>query len=657
VVNVTDIYDEFSFGLFDPDAIKAFLEHAYWEWQRPSPIYVLLVGDASFDYRGNLSEGNTNYVPTHLFISQSNYLETSSDDWFACVAGDDRLPDMMLGRLAVETADEVGVIVDKIVAYETDLDGADWRERAMLVADDPDEGGNFEAYCDRIANDYMLPAGLEIENVYVTQCGIGCKSALIRGLNEGCFACTYMGHGSLTLWAAESIFDAADVKTLNNGGRLPLVIAFTCLNGFFHHATEDHCLAEALTRTPDKGSVACWCHSGLDYASCSGVIGNFFYESLLTRGNYILGSAALEAKIRYLATSPYYWDQADMLILFGDPALEMGLPSRPDLLTASIEFDPANPVAGAADTIIAEVYNAGREAASAISVRFSRGHPDSNGTAPIADVTIPELGAGEHLDVRATWDSLPAPETYEIFVEVDADSLITESCEWNNLASDTVRVRFPAEEEDSIPPCMLVFIEHRLVGTEFHDRDFVAPCPVVEAIFSDAETGIDPDAVDVILNGVPLDDYSLDTHKVGSDTVRMTCQMDSLADGTYDLRLCVSDCGRNPNSAGTRFTFIVETDLAMRNVMAYPSPSISRTNFAYSLSGPADRVMVEVYSAAGRLVASLRSDGCDRNLNVTAWDCRDSDGTDVASGVYFYRIRASRGPDDISTEGKLIVVR
>ncbi len=657
VVPVTDIYDEFSFGLFDPGAIKTFLEYAYWEWRQPAPVYVLLVGDASFDYRGNLPEARPNYVPTHLFITQSNHLEASSDDWFGCVAGDDRLPDMMVGRLSAETPEGVRAMVEKIVGYETGLAPGDWRERALLVADDPDEGGNFEAYCDAFADGYLLPAGFEVEKAYVTECGSGCKSMLIREINDGCVACAFMGHGSLKQWTGELIFHADDVTSLSNAGRLPLVIAFTCLNGFFHHATDDYCLAEAFARAPDKGSVACWCHSGLDYASCSGLIGNYLFEAFLNRGNYILGSAIQEAKIRYLATSPYFWDQADMLILFGDPAMEMGFPGRPDLLTGSITFDPPSPVAGAADTIMANVYNAGREGASDIRVRFSYGHPESGGTAIIADVTIPELGAGEHLEVRATWDSVPDPDTYEIFVEVDAESLITESSEWNNLASDTLRVRFPGQAEDSIPPCLLVFIDGKLVGAEFHDLDFISPCPVVEAVFSDDETGIDPRAVDVILNGNHLNDFTLDTHQVGSDTVRLACPIDSLADGTYNLSLCVSDCGPNPNRAGTEIIFVVETDLEMRNATAYPNPSASRTTFAYSLSKPADKVTVEIYSATGRLIGSLGSDACDRNLNVTDWDCRDRDGKGVASGVYFYRIHARRGSEGTSAEGKLIVIR
>ena len=43
-VNLEDIYDEFGFGLLDPEAIRDFLSHAYqsWTWPRPrSPVHTL----------------------------------------------------------------------------------------------------------------------------------------------------------------------------------------------------------------------------------------------------------------------------------------------------------------------------------------------------------------------------------------------------------------------------------------------------------------------------------------------------------------------------------------------------------------------------------------------------------------------------------------
>ena len=47
LIDVEDLYDEFSFGHKSPKALRDFLSHAKKQWSKP-PRFVLLVGDASF---------------------------------------------------------------------------------------------------------------------------------------------------------------------------------------------------------------------------------------------------------------------------------------------------------------------------------------------------------------------------------------------------------------------------------------------------------------------------------------------------------------------------------------------------------------------------------------------------------------------------------
>jgi hypothetical protein len=47
--DLQDIYDEFSYGIIDPAAIRSFIAYAYAQWQAPAPNYVLLVGDGTYD--------------------------------------------------------------------------------------------------------------------------------------------------------------------------------------------------------------------------------------------------------------------------------------------------------------------------------------------------------------------------------------------------------------------------------------------------------------------------------------------------------------------------------------------------------------------------------------------------------------------------------
>ena len=657
IVLIGDIYDEFSYGLTDPRAIKDFLSYAYHCWQQPSPSYVILVGDASYDYKGNIAGGNENYVPTHLFVSQSDYLETSTDDWFVCVAGEDMLPDMLIGRLPVQTADEVEVIVEKIVDYERNIPSGEWRQNIMLVADNPDMGGDFEAVCDGFADDYIVQAGFEATKIYVSNCQPGCRQEIIAGIDNGCTICNYVGHGTMDIWAEEVIFESPDITCLNNGGRLPLIVSYTCFNGFFHHAMDDYCMAEAFIRASDKGAIACWTQSGKGYTPSSKTIGGHLYDALLNDGNCILGSAICQAKIAYLSAIPDLWDQAVMLVLFGDPALEMGFPEKADLLPGVIGFYPLSPVACTRDTVRASIFNAGRAAASDVLIRFTNGAPDSSSSVVIADVNLPYLQAGGCIDVSAVWDSVPDAGSYRIYVEVDPENQILESCEWNNVLWDTMHIRTPGEVQDTMPPIVELYVDGKRTGADFKNNDYASSTPEIEAVFRDCWSGINTENILLELNGEPVDDYELDHEEIGSNVVRLSYQTEPLRDGRYVLCVGVSDCGLHPNFSEAEVTFMVESKLEIRNVRNFPNPYSRETSFAFSLSRDADLVTIKVYSVAGGLIRTILCAPGLRNSNIVCWDGRDENGNMVTSGVYFYKVTAGEGRERAEGTGKMVVIR
>jgi hypothetical protein len=114
IVDVEDVYDEFSFGTKTPQGLKNFLLHAKSSWQNP-PRFVLLVGDASFDPRNFYGFGSFDFMPTKLV--DTYYQETASDDWLVDFDGDG-LPDMAIGRLPVRTPEEAAAVISKITGYE-----------------------------------------------------------------------------------------------------------------------------------------------------------------------------------------------------------------------------------------------------------------------------------------------------------------------------------------------------------------------------------------------------------------------------------------------------------------------------------------------------------------------------------------------------------
>jgi hypothetical protein len=134
VVDVQDIYDEFSFGMVTPRAIKDFLSYAYENWTDPAPQFVLLVGDSSYDYKDNWGLGTVIHVPAYLTYTE--YMgETVTDEWFVTVSGNDAVPDMYIGRLPAKTAAEAAAMVNKISSYEQALNTKTWEKDILLVAE------------------------------------------------------------------------------------------------------------------------------------------------------------------------------------------------------------------------------------------------------------------------------------------------------------------------------------------------------------------------------------------------------------------------------------------------------------------------------------------------------------------------------------------
>ncbi|HSY38143.1 MAG TPA: C25 family cysteine peptidase, partial [Polyangia bacterium] len=114
LVDLQDVYDEFGAGDKTPFAVRDFLQAVHGSWT-PAPRFVLLVGDASFDPRNFLGQGDFDFAPTKLIDTQQ--METASDGWFVDWNADG-VEDIAIGRLSVRTASEASTVVGKILGYQ-----------------------------------------------------------------------------------------------------------------------------------------------------------------------------------------------------------------------------------------------------------------------------------------------------------------------------------------------------------------------------------------------------------------------------------------------------------------------------------------------------------------------------------------------------------
>ena len=323
VVKINDIYDEFNYGIFNPRAIKDFLKYTYYHWMSPPPTFVLLVGDASYDYKDYLEIGNRNYVPTHLYKPMS-YGESASDNWFVSISGDDILPDMLCGRLAVQTASEVDAIVEKIIEYKNDYTHCEWKKNISFIADDSEGSEKFEILSDNLIK--LIPTEYNVKKSYLRDFknSAEIKEKIIKDINNGCLIVNYIGHGGIDLFAHERIFKIENILRLVNRKKFPFVTAFTCSSGMFQHA-ERECLAEELVKAENKGAIGVFTATGSIYVYPDNALGKELFNSIFVNENYTIGSCILQAKLNYLNFKIFYEDVIELYTLFGDPAINLNV--------------------------------------------------------------------------------------------------------------------------------------------------------------------------------------------------------------------------------------------------------------------------------------------------------------------------------------------
>jgi len=315
VVDIEDIYDEFNHGISSPEAIKSFLSYAYLDWANP-PGYVVLAGKGTYDYKDNLGYGD-NLVPPLMAPTPNGLF--ASDNRFVDVEGDDGVPEMAIGRLPVITAEEFNVFIDKIEAYESS-DG-NWKNRILMLADNPDDAGNFSDDSDGLVG--LLPSNeYETNKIYLSEHPLEeARLMVLNGINNGALLMNYIGHAGLDRLTQEGILLSSDVDSLVNGGRLPVVTAMTCVAGRFSIPGYDS-LAELLVLHEGGGAIAIWAPTGLSINELAVIMDKAFFCSAFEDEEKILGKNVLRTLEDYAwAGRPRF--MLDIYNLLGDPALIM----------------------------------------------------------------------------------------------------------------------------------------------------------------------------------------------------------------------------------------------------------------------------------------------------------------------------------------------
>ena len=364
MVDIQDVYDEFNNGILHPRALKAFLDHAYHQWQKPSPRYVLLVGDASWDSKNEKADENhypaaafnpahgtqfagidsipyaqgaalnhRNLVPTWSYLTYDGH--AAGDNWFVSVDGEDDLPDMAVGRFpAVEPA-EVSAIVAKTIAYQKQSDWSDWRRRILWITS---EQLGFQHMSDGAAES-AARQGFMPDKVYppANSTTAEDQARLHAALNKGQLLVHFVGHGGRYIWRTgpadwqqhRDLFNLDDIDRLEPSGRLPMVLSMTCYSAPFDHPSADS-IGEKFLRVPGRGAVAVLAASWR----------NAPYQSMTTDVINELtkpGAPSIGEAIQKVKRGGRHREFNEQYNLLGDPALRLAVPRlRLDLSASQV---------------------------------------------------------------------------------------------------------------------------------------------------------------------------------------------------------------------------------------------------------------------------------------------------------------------------------
>lgn len=352
VVDVNEIYDQFGYGQFTPEAIRSFLAYAYANWQAPKPSYVLLAGNGNYNFK-NYPGGNIepNYIPPFVKLVDPWIGMTATDNHMVTLEPNSPLPSIAIGRLPVLSTGQVDAWVNKIMNYETAPPGGSWRNTVTFVSDNAyesngaaDLAGNFWQFSDEVASEpTYFPGPMTAERVYFNPCTntgafpwcalpyssyssvASTRTALLGALNAGRLIVNYVGHGSILAWAHSMIL-FSDSPMLTNGGKLAMMLPMTCMDGYFH-SPGSQSVSEAMVSQPNGGAIGSFAPTGFGVAAGHDFLDRGFFEAVMQTGRTRIGDAAVLGKVKLYTDSGNNLDLLETFTILGDPATNLAMPT------------------------------------------------------------------------------------------------------------------------------------------------------------------------------------------------------------------------------------------------------------------------------------------------------------------------------------------
>lgn len=607
-VTTAQIYHEFSGGKQDVSAIRNYLQALA---KQTALQYVLILGDASIDYKGKSAvasalEKNC-YVPTYQSLESTQPLMSySSDDYFGIIdsqAGDweNNQPNLQLavGRIPAKNADEANMFVQKLIDYQSKPSVATKRPyRFSWVADDGDfsihmqdaEDFSTSMQASNLAFDYQKTYldqfPMEVTNGQYTS--NAAKKQVLSLFEQDADFIHFVGHGSESGWTDEKILTNNDLVGLKNSQNLPILLTATCQFGRFDDPNQLSG-GEIALLSPQGGSIALISTTRPVFQSSNYLFGKAFYSYLkanLRNTDYRLGDLFRDTKN---ASKTGVINRN--ISLLGDPSSPLPWQSAQITISANGDNYTAKSESPADGQVTAYYYSVNSKAKTlgtkgdAFSY-FAPGkligksaHTIKQGNASISGNSIPTKGG--KIELKLIGQSNTG-------MPISGHQLVDKK---QNILPDTkapvIQISFPDELKQS------TFSSNPMVLVNISDEQGLRWLgPMNEPAYLTVN-----DTLQIPI--LPFWEPTVDLPNQGSMRYRLT----NLSPGAYTLRVNCWDTNNNASQQSLTFTVEENSSIRQRWIL-FPNPAKEKITFRTEVNRiwSSDRYELEIFNLMGEKI-------------------------------------------------------
>lgn len=704
VVTPSQIYNEFSSGRQDITAIRDFIRYLYT--QNKTLQYVLLLGDASYDYKNRVS-GNTNFVPIyesreslHPIFSYSSddyygFMDEEEGEWPETNQGDHTM-DIGIGRLPVKSAQEAGAVVQKLIRYASDIAATGkWRNKICFVADDGDNN-THQLDADRLAQQISRSyVQYNINKLYLDafpqnsnpnrQTAPEVNRAINQAVEKGHLIINYTGHGGGDGWAEEQILTSSQINSWKNTS-MPLLVTATCEFGRYDDPLKISGAEYALLNA-QGGAIGLLTTTRPVFSNTNYALNIAFYNSVFEQkdGQW----QRLGDIVRYTKNNSLSGSVNRNFALLGDPSMRLAYPQDETVITKINGKDLATQQA---DTL---------KALSLVSIEGQIQTPGSgmlqNDFNGLLQITV--------FDKANTITTLGTERSSRMNFQLQQNILYEGKARVKNgmfqfsfvvpkdidYQFDYGKISLYAKEEESLrdaagarmlvvggssadvpadttPPRIRLFM---------NDTTFVSGgitgsnTSLLAHIFDESGLNITRTGIGHALTATLLSEKDTtiilnEYYTAGPDTYQqgqVSYPFQNLKAGKYNLNLKAWDTHNNSAQAGIDFIVAGSEQLVLRSLFNYPNPMSGYTNFAFdhNRAGEELDIHIEIFNSAGQSVKVLHTNliNSPEHIGELHWDGMADKGNKLDKGIYIYRITVRSMADQSTAHqvNKLVIIQ